>query len=249
MDKRITRSTSGQGGYQLGKNKAEVGASRGLKEFMNSCLKVCGSGLLISFFGALPLGTLNITAFDIAASQGMAAAFVFSIATIVIELCYVRLTLWGSQHLQLGDRFSYYLLPPAIILLLYLAISSLTASIGADTWPVSHTFPKIASPLLLGILLSTLNPLQIPFWMAWHKILFSRKTLKTNWRSYVSYILGIGLGSLMAMSVFIFAGNNIVANYDRYGTWTNSILGLFYLGFSFYLIFLLYKKHLKLKIQ
>ncbi len=213
-------------------------------------IKVGISGLLISFLGALPLGTLNITAFDIAASQSVKSALLFALAAIAVELVYVRLTIWGGQKISFGDRVVNYVIPLAIAFLIYLAISSFMISTSNITSESPHFFiPKVTSPIALGLLLSALNPLQIPFWMTWSKILENKGLLKSNLGSYGSYMTGIGIGTLIGLLVFIFAGKSVMANYSDYAQISNLILGIVYLGFSFYLLFILYKKHLKLKIQ
>lgn len=217
---------------------------------MYSYLRVGISGLLISFLGALPLGILNITAFDIAATQNVTSALLFALAAIFVELAYVRLTLWGGQKINFGNRMAHYLIPLGIVFLMYLSISSFMNSFSDIKTEGSYLLiPKITSPILLGILLSALNPLQVPFWMTWSKVLENRGVLKSNLRSYGSYMAGIGIGTLIGLLVFIFAGKSIVANYWGYSQISNLILGIVYLGFSIYLLFLLYKKHLKLKIQ
>ncbi|WP_339338693.1 MULTISPECIES: LysE family transporter [unclassified Croceitalea] len=213
-------------------------------------LKVLVAGLLISFLGALPLGSLNITAFDISASQNVQNALLFSFAAIFIELIYVRLTLWGSQKVKLNSKWIYLLLPLGVLLLLYLAISSFITAVHIEDIATSKSIlPKITSPILLGLLLSALNPLQVPFWLTWNKVLESKKILKHNTSSFTSYMFGIGAGTLTGLIVFIFAGKLIVTGYGQYAQISNFILGLLYLGFSFYLLFLLFKKRHQFKIQ
>ena len=212
-------------------------------------LKLLGAGLLISFLGALPLGSLNITAFDIAASQNVQNALLFSFAAIFIELVYVRFTLWGSQKIAFEGKWVYYMLPLAIMLLLYLGFSSIVTAMGGAKDVNSGVLPKITSPIALGLLLSALNPLQIPFWLTWNKVLESRGLLKHRSTSFIGYMFGIGTGTLIGLVVFIFLGHLIVDNYAQYAQVSNFIIGAIYIGFSFYLLFLLYKKHLKLKMQ
>ncbi|MEX0314582.1 LysE family transporter [Flagellimonas sp. 2504JD4-2] len=215
---------------------------------MNKYAKIGFSGLLVSFLGALPLGTLNITAFDIAASQSLVSAMWFAAAVVLVELIVVRLTLFGNERLQFGEKLSYYLIPFGIILLLYLAIKSFMASSQISEMGSSvHLLPQISSAFVLGFLLSALNPLHIPFWMTWNKVLASKGILETSKKSYSLYILGIGVGSLMGLGLFIFAGKYIFTNYESYSMLTNLLMGLLYLGFSIYLMFLLVKKRLKLK--
>ncbi|SHG85915.1 LysE family transporter [Flagellimonas flava] len=217
---------------------------------MNSYAKVVLSGLLISFLGALPFGTLNLTAFDIAASQSLEAAWWFAAAVVLVELGVVRLTLIGNERLHLGEKFSFYIIPFGIILLLYLALSSFQASVAvSEASSKIGLLPKISSAFVLGLLLSALNPLQVPFWMTWNKVLSGKGVLKKSKTSYNGYLLGIGIGTVSALALFILAGKYIFSNYDNYSTVTNILMGLLYLGFSIYLSYLFFKKRLNLKIQ
>nr|WP_298791273.1 LysE family transporter [uncultured Allomuricauda sp.] len=217
---------------------------------MNKYAKIGFSGLLVSFLGALPLGTLNITAFDIAASQSLTSAMWFATAVVLVELIVVRLTLYGNERLHFGEKLSNYLIPFGIVLLLYLAITSFMASAQiSEMGSKVNLLPQINSAFILGFLLSALNPLHIPFWMTWNKVLASKGILETSKKSYTLYITGIGIGSLIGLGVFIFAGKYIFTNYESYSMITNLLMGLLYLGFSIYLMFLLVKKRLKLKTQ
>lgn len=212
-------------------------------------LKICFSGLLISFLGALPFGTLNLTAFDIAASQGFVSAVWFAIAVVLVELAVVRLTLFGNERLQINEKVMYYLIPLGAILLLYLAISNFIASAGAaEVNSKIDLLPQLRSTFVLGLLLSGLNPLQIPFWMTWNKVLETKGVLKTSKTSYAFYLIGIGIGSLIGLGSFILAGKYLFTNYGNYSMVTNLLMGLLYLGFSFYLMFLFIKKRLNYKI-
>ncbi|MEZ4811630.1 MAG: LysE family transporter [Allomuricauda sp.] len=217
---------------------------------MAKFLKVCFSGLLISFLGALPLGTLNLTAFDIAASQGLASAMWFALAVVLVELVVVQLTLFGNERLQLNDKVMYYLIPLGIILLLYLAISHFTTSASVPEMDSKiNLFPQFKSTFVLGLLLSGLNPLQIPFWMTWNRVLDNRGILETSKTSYALYLMGIGIGTFIGLGIFIIGGKYIFTNYGEYDRITNMLMGLLYLGFSFYLMFRFIKKRLNYKIH
>lgn len=213
---------------------------------MEKYFRVFIAGLSVSFLGALPFGTLNITAFDISASQGVNAAVLFAIAVVLVELAIVRLTLFGSERIQFGKKFTYYIIALGILLLLYLSASSFIAT-GKFTQVAPSalgTFAGIKSTFVLGLLLSALNPLQIPFWLTWNKVLTAKEVLQKNNKSYNFYIMGIGLGTFVALGVFIFLGKAIFTNYQDYTIITNTLLGLLYLGFALYLVFVLIKKSL-----
>ncbi|WP_411032214.1 LysE family transporter [Spongiimicrobium sp. 3-5] len=207
-------------------------------------------GLVISFIGALPIGTLNSTAFNIAASQGVSEAVWFALAAVFAELLIVRFTLAGNGKINFSGKASIYILSLAVLLLLYLSVSSFMAAEMVSGPNASTTlFPAIKSSILLGILLSFLNPLHIPFWMGWNRVLWSKNLLRNKTGSYASYMLGIGLGTLGALMLFVYAGKYIIQNYQQYNTIIAFTMGCLYLCFSFYLIFLLYKKIIKSKID
>ncbi|MFK5878918.1 MAG: LysE family transporter [Flavobacteriaceae bacterium] len=215
---------------------------------MNKYTKIALTGLLISFLGSLPFGTLNITAFNIAVTQNINDAILFAFAVVFIELLAVLLTLKGANKINFKSKIFYYVSPLAIILLLYLAVSSfVTASYPEEMNESSHLFPMIQSPILLGLLLSVLNPLHIPFWMGWNTVLIGKGLLENSKKMHRPYMAGIAVGSIGAYFIFIFSGSFIFKNYQEYNYIIAFILGLLYLGFSFYLSFLFFKNHLKLK--
>lgn len=209
-------------------------------------LRVFGAGMLISWLGALPLGTLNITAFDISTSQGFRAAFTFALAAILVELFYVRFALWGSKKLEVKEQWILGLLLLGCCFLLYLAIANWMMPITTElALNEPRLATKIASPLLLGLLLSALNPLQFPFWLTWNKVLEKKGILSNENTTHVIYMLGIGLGTFLGLLLFIWLGSKFIANYETYALYSNKILGVIYFGFSIYLFFLFYQRSLK----
>jgi threonine/homoserine/homoserine lactone efflux protein len=75
---------------------------------------------------------------------------------------------------------------------------------------------------LLGMLMCAINPVQIPFWFGWSTVMFTKKILSPVPMQYNSYIIGIGLGTLLGNAVFIFGGKYLVsriANSEQYLNW------------------------------
>jgi len=215
---------------------------------LNKHIKIALTGLLISFLGSLPFGTLNITAFNIAAVQNIGDAILFAVAVVFIELLAVVITLKSANKIDFKSKLFYFASPLAIILLFYLAVSSFSSALNPDEVNVNaHLFPMIHSPILLGLLLSVLNPLHIPFWMGWNTALIGKGLLKNTKKMHHFYMTGIGVGSIAAYLIFIFSGNFIFKNYQEYNYIIAFILGLLYLVFSLYISFLFFKNLLKLK--
>ena len=209
---------------------------------MAAYLRTGSLGLLISFLGSLPIGTLNLTAFYIASNQSTNDAIWFALAVVIVELIVVRFTLWSDRKIRFDSRVLTYLLPVGAFLLVYLSIVTILQSQSTTLEENKILFPAIQSTFLLGLLLSSLNPMHIPFWMGWNRVLSSKNSLSRTWKSYTSYIGGIGLGSMFGLLIFIYAGNMFFQNYHQYSYLIDLALGILYAGFAVYLFILFIKK-------
>jgi threonine/homoserine/homoserine lactone efflux protein len=67
-------------------------------------IKVFFWGMLISFLGTLPMGTLNITAMQISIQESAKSALLFVLGSLTVEMIYVRISLVGIQWLQRQER-------------------------------------------------------------------------------------------------------------------------------------------------
>jgi threonine/homoserine/homoserine lactone efflux protein len=78
---------------------------------------------------------------------------------------------------------------------------------------------------LLGLMLSAINPVQIPFWFGWSTVLFTKNILQPKNSYYNLYIVGIGLGTLCGNLIFIFGGKWIVGKLNGNQSLMNWIIG------------------------
>jgi threonine/homoserine/homoserine lactone efflux protein len=78
---------------------------------------------------------------------------------------------------------------------------------------------------LLGLMMSAINPMQIPFWFGWSTVLFTKKVLLPRNNHYNSYIGGIGLGTFTGMCLFIFGGRFLVDSLNAHQSLLNWIIG------------------------
>ena len=162
-------------------------------------------GLLISFLGSLPLGTLNIAAMQISINEGIYAATMFSIGSLVAEVIYVRLSLVAMDWIRKKEVIFKLLEWVTLVIVLVLAASSFyaaTQSTVNENVFLSSSLPKF----LLGLFMSAVSPAQIPFWFGWSTVLLAKKILLPINKHYNLYIIGIGLGTLVGNFVFIFGG-------------------------------------------
>ena len=179
---------------------------------MPSTIRLFLAGLLISFAGALPLGTLNVSAMQIAVGEGVPPALQFAMGALTVEVLYVRFSLTAMDWLKRNGRVLRYFEWVTLALVSALAVATfLTASTAAAADREASVLPASVPRGLLGVLMSAVNPLQIPFWFGWSAVLATRGVLVPGRANRNAYLLGIGAGSLMGFCVFIFGGQWLVS--------------------------------------
>jgi threonine/homoserine/homoserine lactone efflux protein len=190
-------------------------------------LRIFVTGMFISFLGTLPLGTLNLAAMQISVSDGIRPALYFSSGALIVEMIYVRLSLvamdWVRKHKVLFRWLQWF----TILIIVALAVSSILAAASPHVQKniiLSHTIHRF----WLGILMSAINPVQIPFWFGWSTALLTKKILYPRNDHYNTYIGGIGLGTFLGFMIFIFGGQLIVNRLNTHQDVVNwSIGGIF----------------------
>lgn len=180
--------------------------------------------MLVSFLGSLPLGTLNIAAMQISVSDGVIAAMLFSLGSLLVEIIYVRISLVAMDWIRKQDRILKALEWVTLIIVVALAASSFYAALH----PKVEKNIVLDSPLpkfVLGLIMSAVNPVQIPFWFGWSTVLFTKKVLLPRKDHYNSYILGIGIGTFIGNCIFIFGGLLIASKINNNQHILNWVIG------------------------
>lgn len=187
-------------------------------------VKVFFWGLMVSFLGTLPLGTLNVAAMQMGLQESIHNAVIFSLGCILTEMIYVRISLIGVNWVRKQKKLFRWLEWITLGIVVALAIGSFTAATKqhhAKNLLMNNNINRF----LLGMFLSAINPVQIPFWFGWSTILFNKKVLQAKNAFYNIYIIGIGLGSLAGNCIFIFGGQYIVAKLNANMNILNWVIG------------------------
>lgn len=213
-------------------------------------LKVFLWGLIISFLGALPLGSLNVMGMQISIQEGVRHAFYFLFGTVVVEMIYVRVSLIGINWVRKQKKLFKWMEWITILIVVALAVGSFIAAMkpGDDTKNVM--LENGINRFVLGVMLCAVNPVQIPFWFGWSAVLFSKGILKPANKFYNIYIIGIALGTLLGGCVFIFGGPWIVDKMDATNATINWVVGgIFAVTAVILLIRILLKKDASVKLD
>lgn len=183
-------------------------------------------GLFVSFLGSLPLGTLNVLAMKISVEEGIKYAIYFSLGSLLTEMIYVRISLVGINWIRKQKKIFKWLEWITFFIVMALAIGSFMTAMKhhSSSANMQNNLPDM-NRFLLGIILSSISPMQIPFWFGWSTVLFTKKILLPNNTNYNLYIIGIGLGTLAGNCVFIFGGKYLVEKLNANQNMLNWVIG------------------------
>jgi len=191
---------------------------------MHPLFKIFLVGMMVSFLGSLPLGTLNVAAMQISVTDGISPAILFSLGSLVVEIIYVRLSLVAMDWVRKQEKLFKILEWVTLAIVVALAISSFYAAFHpkvGENFILSSTLHRF----WLGVVMCAVNPVQIPFWFGWSTVLFTKKVLLPRNDNYNSYIIGIGLGTFAGNCVFIFGGQLIADKLNNNQQILNWVVG------------------------
>lgn len=185
-------------------------------------------GFGISALGTLPLGTLNVASMQISMAKGWQAGALYALACVLVEVTYVRISLVGINWIRHHERLLKMLDWMAFLVVATLAVSSFMAAGKPVGEAKNILINNNMNVFVLGLLMSAVNPMQIPFWFGWSTVLFSKDILQHSNQHYNWYMLGIGLGSLAGLAVFILSGQLLLKTMNENGQLINYLIaGIF----------------------
>ena len=196
---------------------------------MFSLVKIYFAGMLISFLGSLPLGTLNITAMQIAIQETLKRSLLYALGVAIVEILYVRLSLKGIDWILSNQKVFYILEWITVGLFLLLAASSFWTARKKNSTQKHILLNNRVNRFLLGLGMSAMNPVQLPFWFLWSSYLFSTGILESSTISFNVYTLGIGTGTIIGLLFFILGGKWLVRKLNTGQRTINILVGLVFL--------------------
>lgn len=172
------------------------------------------AGIGISLSGSLPFGNLNVMAMNIAAKETVKKALWFAVGAAVVEMTYLRFTLSTISWVLAHKRLFLVCQWATVVLLLSLAIGSLMAIMKKEGKGKNVLIENNMNRFLLGVSISAVNPMQLPFWAGWATYLFTQNLLANSATFYNIFTLSAGTGTILALGIFIIAGR-------KFSDWMN----------------------------
>jgi len=211
---------------------------------MIELLKVFFIGFLISFLGQLPLGNMNLTATQLSVQESFRNAWKYGLGIVLIEIIYLRLALtgmdWVVEHKQLFMIMGWL----TVILFVALGVLAFVMARKQTSAKKGLLLNNKMNRFLLGVVVSGINPAQIPFWFLWSTQLLNSKVLSPTNEQFNLFTAGAGLGSLAGLALYIHGGKWLITKLKTSNRALNIFMGIvFILAGLFQLYNMLFKKN------
>lgn len=165
---------------------------------MSAGIYIFAVGLFFSFLGSIPPGTLNLTALQYGLLHRMRAAFWFALASGIIEYGYAFLAVRFQVYLQDNTSFmDYFPIIAGSVMILY-GIYNLLKKLHIQEGPQEQAEGR--QGFRRGVILSVLNPLAMPFWLAVTAYLQGEGILSLMSIGHMAlYVAGISTGTFLLL--------------------------------------------------
>jgi threonine/homoserine/homoserine lactone efflux protein len=165
-------------------------------------------GFILSFIGSIPPGTLNLAVLQLGMEYKIKAALRFALAVAIIEYPYAWIAVvfedWVTASPIIVDNFQ---LITAIVMLVIGAFS-----VWSARKPSEFSVRFNESGFRRGLVLSILNPMAIPFWIAYTAFLKSQGWIDLSSQWFVhSYVLGTSIGVMALLTLFAFLARRLAS--------------------------------------
>ena len=198
-------------------------------------------GFGVSFVGSIPLGYLNIIGFEIYSKSGIYSLIPYLAGVVCVEVLVIYFTLIFAKKILENKKILKWIELFSIVFLLVLAC---TFFLKNESKNQNLLIKYIAySPFFIGIILSSLNFIQIPFWIGWNLYLVNEKYIDLDNKLKFIYITGTLLGTFFGMLTFVLFLNYVNANIDDNKFSISDFIPLLFLGMALFQIFKFWKKY------
>lgn len=173
-------------------------------------LQVFLVGLVFSFLGSIPPGTLNLLVLQLGLERKVKTALRFALAVSIVEYPYAWIAVEFEELITSS---------PAVLANFQLWGAIIMTAIGVfSLWsvrkPTAITVKLQDSGFRRGVILSLLNPQAIPFWIALTAYLKFQGwiDLSTTWRVH-SYILGTSVGAMLLLTLLAVLARRVATSF------------------------------------
>lgn len=206
-------------------------------------------GFLVSFIGSIPLGYLNVIGFEIYSELGFYSLVLFLLGVVFVEMFVIYFTLVFAKQLITNKKLMKIIDFFAIFFLLILSYSFYSSSKQTTEYQGILENYAMYSPFLIGVFLSAINFLQLPFWTGWNVYLVNGNYISIVNKLKLYYIAGTLVGTFMGMLSLVLILNTLTKNTASFSKYVIPVvIPSFFVILAVVQMVKVYKKYYKNKV-
>lgn len=206
---------------------------------------------IISFWGSLQLGLVNVLVIETALSKGKRMARWIALGGVIPEIPYTLLAIFGTSYLKVLNEYKEWTGIVIGLILLAMGLYYFLKKSKMEHYEDPNEETARLKPLLKGMALAFANPQLILFWSGIllliktgsFNIISSREVLidfdASGWISpKLSFALGAAVGALSILLIYIWLSDIYREKLlNLLGNKLGKVVGLFFIGLGLFVIF------------
>jgi hypothetical protein len=192
-------------------------------------------GFVVSFVGSIPLGYLNVIGFEIYNHAGLGSVIPYLLGVISVEVLVIYFTLIFAEQLVNSKKLLRFIEGFSVVFMFVLAYIFYDSATKTAAQATVFEEYREQTPFFVGLLLSALNFIQIPFWVGWNLYLLNGNWIKTDGSMKYFYVVGTLIGTFFGMLALILSLDFLTSQTDFFAKYLmRFIVPMVFVGLGFF---------------
>jgi len=202
-------------------------------------------GFVVSFLGSIPLGYLNVIGFDIFNQSGFSSVIPYLFGVISVEVFVIYFTLIFAERLMNNKKLLKYIEGFSVIFMFVLAYIFYSSATNSEAESMVLNEYQNQTPYFVGIFLSAINFVQVPFWVGWNLYLLNGNWIVIDGTKKYYYVFGTLVGTFFGMLGLILSLHFLTSQTDFFAKYLmRIIIPLVFVGLGGYQGIQFWRKYL-----
>ena len=149
------------------------------------------------------MGYLNVVGYDVFKKFGLNETVFYLLGVISIEFFVIFFTLLFANQLIANQKLLKFIEGFSVVFMFVLAFIFYGSASSETTNPSVLERYVNYSPFVVGLILSSLNFIQVPFWTSWNLYLLNGNYIEISKSRKYFYVFGTVIGTFSGMLVLI----------------------------------------------
>ncbi|MFZ1495458.1 MAG: LysE family transporter [Saprospiraceae bacterium] len=194
-------------------------------------------GIVLSFFGGLPMGMTNMTVVNITIKNGIRAGVFVAIGAAIMEFFMTMVSFLLSNMLLLLNNIERYIHYFTLGLFLLLAVVYFSKKEDTTTSEThENDLPTGGTPwrfLMYGLFLGSINILTVPYWLVYIIYLKSHNILHDSTTDMITFSISTAIGWFLLLYMYVRGGDYLTKRVNNIGNKINLVTACVFVFLAF----------------